>query len=122
MRALRLPAALVSIVAFMYRYLFVLADEALRLMRARASRSGVAAGTKAGGSLAWRGRVAGGLVGNLTLRAFERSERIHDAMVARGFKGELMTLDAPVMTNQDWNVLVGWVTFLAMTALIGFIF
>lgn len=122
LRALRLPAALVSIVAFMYRYLFVLADEALRLMRARASRSGVAAGTKGGGSLLWRGRVAGGLVGNLTLRAFERSERIHAAMVARGFQGELITLDAPVMTNHDWNALVGWVTFLAMTALIGFIF
>lgn len=122
LRALRLPTALVSIVAFMYRYLFVLADEALRLMRARASRSGVAAGARGGGSLIWRGRVAGGLVGNLTLRAFERSERIHDAMVARGFQGELMTLAAPVMTQRDWNVLVGWVTFLAMTALIGFIF
>ena len=122
MRALRLPGVLVSIVAFMYRYLFVLADEALRLRRARAARSGVAAGSKGGGSLAWRGKVAGGLVGNLTLRAFERSERIHDAMVARGFQGELKTLSAPVMTDRDWNLLVGWVTFLAMTALIGFIF
>jgi cobalt/nickel transport system permease protein len=121
-RALRLPSVLVSIVGFMYRYLFVLADEALRLMRARAARSGVAAGTKGGGSLVWRGKVAGGLVGNLTLRAFERSERIHDAMLARGFQGELKTLSAPVMTNHDWNLLVGWVTFLAMTGLIGFIF
>jgi cobalt/nickel transport system permease protein len=122
MRALRLPAALVSIVAFMYRYLFVLADEALRLRRARAARSGVAAGARGGGSLAWRGRVAGGLVGNLTLRAFERSERIHDAMLARGFQGELKTLEVPVMTALDWNLLVGWVTFLAMTTLIGFVF
>ncbi len=122
MRSLRLPSPLVSIIAFMYRYLFVLADEALRLMRARAARSGVAAGVKGGGSLAWRGRVAGGLVGNLTLRAFERSERIHDAMVARGFQGELKTLETPVMTDHDRNLLVGWVTFLAMTALIGFVF
>jgi cobalt/nickel transport system permease protein len=122
MRALRLPPTLVSIVGFMYRYLFVLADEALRLMRARAARSGVAAGGKAGGSLAWRGKVAGGLVGNLTLRAFERSERIHAAMEARGFQGELKTLEAPVMTDRDWNMLVGWVTFLAMTTLISFIF
>jgi cobalt/nickel transport system permease protein len=122
MRALRLPAALVSVVSFMYRYLFVLADEALRLTRARAARSGVAAGARGGGSVAWRGRVAGGLVGNLALRAFERSERIHDAMLARGFQGELRTLEAPVMTARDWNALVVWVTFLAMTALIGFIF
>jgi cobalt/nickel transport system permease protein len=123
MRALRLPAVLVAIVSFMYRYLFVLADEALRLTRARAARSGAApAGHTTGGSLWWRGRVAGGLVGNLTLRAFERSERIHAAMLARGFQGEMRMLETPVLTNQDWNVLVGWVTFLGMTAMIGFVF
>ena len=36
LRTLRVPAALVAIVGFMYRYLFVLADEGLRLRRARA--------------------------------------------------------------------------------------
>ena len=123
MRSLGLPQALVSIVAFMYRYLFVLADEALRLMRARASRSGLGPGArKAGGSLAWRGRVAGGMVGNLTLRAFERSERIHDAMLARGYQGEMKTLSAPVMTDSDRSLMVGWVTLLAMIVMIGFVF
>jgi cobalt/nickel transport system permease protein len=123
LRALRLPPTLVAIVSFMYRYLFVLADEALRLMRARASRSGAApAGRKPGGSLLWRGRVAGGMVGNLTLRAFERSERIHAAMTARGFQGEMRMLAVPVLTERDWNALVGWVTFLAMTAMIGLVF
>lgn len=122
LRALRLPSVLVSIVAFMYRYLFVLGDEALRLMRARAARAAVGADGRAGGGLAWRGRVAGGLVGNLTLRAFERSERIHAAMLARGFQGELKTLAAPVMTDADYTALVACVTFLAMTALIGYVF
>lgn len=123
LRALRLPPALVAIISFMYRYLFVLADEALRLMRARASRSGAGApGRRAGGSLWWRGKVAGGMVGNLTLRAFERSERIHASMTARGFQGEIRMLATPVLTDRDWNALVAWVTFLAMTALIGFVF
>jgi cobalt/nickel transport system permease protein len=123
MRALRLPQALVSIISFMYRYLFVLADEALRLMRARAARSGLAWGArKGGGSLAWRARVAGGMVGNLTLRAFERSERIHDAMLARGFLGEVKTLSVPVMTDRDRNSMVAWVTFLAMVLMIGMVF
>jgi cobalt/nickel transport system permease protein len=123
LRALRLPSVLVAIVSFMYRYLFVLADEALRLTRARAARSGVGpTGRRTGGSLAWRGRVAGGLVGNLTLRAFERSERIHAAMVARGFQGEMRMLETPRASDLDWNVMVGWVTFLAMTAMIGFVF
>ncbi len=121
MRELRAPQVLVSIVGFMYRYLFVLADEALRLMRARAARSGAGAG-KSGGSLLWQGRVAGGMVGNLTLRAFERSERIYDAMIARGFQGEIRTLTRPPMTDADRNALLFWMTYLAMILLIGFIF
>jgi cobalt/nickel transport system permease protein len=122
MRELRIPRPLINIVSFMYRYLFVFADEALRLMRARAARSAVGTGGKSGGGLMWRGRVAGGLVGNLALRAFERSERIYDAMVARGFQGEIKTLTSPPLTDTDRNVLVGWVTYLGMLLLVGFIF
>jgi cobalt/nickel transport system permease protein len=121
MRDLRLPRVLISIVGFMYRYLFVLGDEALRLMRARAARAASGAG-RSGGGLVWRGKVAGGMVGNLTLRAFERSERIYDAMVARGFQGEIKTLAAPPLAAADANALVGWVTYLAMCLLIGYVF
>lgn len=121
LRELRAPRPLVGIVGFMYRYLFVLADEAARLMRARASRAAESAG-RSGGSLAWRGRTAGGMVGSLMLRAFERSERIYDAMVARGFKGDIPTLSPPAISDRDRSALVGWVTFLAMVLLIGFVF
>lgn len=122
MRELHIPKPLISIVSFMYRYMFVLADESLRLRRAREARAAVGAGGKSGGSLLWRGKVAGGMVGNLALRAFERSERIYNAMLARGFKGELLTLRAPQLTEVDRFVLVGWVTFLALVTLIGFVF
>ncbi len=121
LRELRVPRPLISIVSFMYRYMFVLADESLRLTRARASRSAAGAG-RTGGGLIWRGKVAGGLVGNLALRAFERSERVYNAMLARGFQGELKTLTPPALTDTDRNTLVGWVTFLAMVGLMGFIF
>jgi len=88
LRSLGVPAVLVSIVAFMYRYVFVLVDEAQRLLRARAARSaGAGAGT--GGTIAWRARVAGGMAGSLFLRTYERSERIYLAMLARGFDGEI---------------------------------
>ena len=40
MRGLHLPRVLVAIAGFTYRYIFVIGDEALRLMRARAARSG----------------------------------------------------------------------------------
>jgi cobalt/nickel transport system permease protein len=123
LRALRLPSALVAIISFMYRYLFVLANEGLRLRRARAARSGESAdGRRAGGGLVWRGQVAGGMVGNLTLRAFERSERIHAAMVARGFQGEMRMLDTPHLHDADRQALLMWVTFLTMTLLIGYVF
>jgi cobalt/nickel transport system permease protein len=123
LRALRIPKPLVGIVGFMFRYLFVLTDESQRLMRARTARAGAGADArKTGGSWMWRGRVAGGLVGNLALRAFERSERIYDAMMARGFQGEIKTLEPPVLTDVDRNALVGWVTYLGMVLLIGFVF
>lgn len=121
LRALRVPRPLVSIIAFMYRYLFVLADEALRLRRAREARSAAGA-TGGGGGLLWRGRVAGGLVGNLALRAFERSERIYNAMLARGYQGELRTLTPPVLTQGDRYAVAVWVSFLAMVLLIGYVF
>jgi cobalt/nickel transport system permease protein len=121
LRALHVPRPLTSIVSFMYRYMFVLADESLRLRRARAARAAEGAG-KSGGSLAWRGKVAGGMIGNLTLRAFERSERIYNAMLARGYQGELKTLTPPVMSATDRYTLVGWITFLAMVSLSGFVF
>jgi cobalt/nickel transport system permease protein len=111
----------VTIIGFMYRYLFVLADESIRLLRARAARSAHGPG-RSGGGLVWRGRVAGGMVGNLMLRAFERSERVYDAMVARGYKGEVLSLATPAVTDLDRNLLVGWVTFLGMVLLIGIVF
>ena len=66
----------------MYRYLFVLVDEAQRLQTARESRS---AGS--GGTVAWRARVLGGMVGSLFIRSYERSERIYAAMVGGASNG-----------------------------------
>jgi cobalt/nickel transport system permease protein len=97
MRAIRVPRLLVAIFALMWRYLFVLVDEALRLARARAARSGYPAGSRTppGGTLSWRAKVAGGMAGNLLLRAFERSERIYAAMLSRGYDGEARALPLP---------------------------
>ena len=67
LRALHVPQPLIAIVGFMYRYLFVLADEVLRMVRARAARSATAPGRRSGGSLWWRGKVAGRMVGTWPL-------------------------------------------------------
>ncbi len=106
LRHLHVPGVLISIISFMYRYLFVLSDEAVRLLRARQARSAAAVGRgKAGGSLAWRARVTGAMVGQLFLRSYERSDRIYNAMLARGYSGSLLTLNPHLMKDRDWAVL-----------------
>jgi cobalt/nickel transport system permease protein len=101
MNALHLPRVFISIVSFMYRYMFVLADEALRLTRARDSRSGTLPGYRSGRDVIWRARVTGGMVGNLFLRSLERSERVYQAMLARGYRGEIRQLDPPRLSTRD---------------------
>jgi cobalt/nickel transport system permease protein len=105
LRHLHVPQVLISIISFMYRYLFVMADEAGRLLRAREARSARLPGQQgSGGSLWWRAKVAGSMVGQLFLRSFERSDRVYNAMLARGYRGQLLTMNPHQMTQQDWVV------------------
>ena len=124
MRAIKIPRLLVSVFGLMWRYLFVLVDEALRLMRARTARSGQSElpGLKTGGGLAWRGRVAGGMAGNLFLRGFERSDRIYMAMVSRGYDGEVRAFSMPKISPADWLVLGVGLALLGLLLGVGLIF
>lgn len=106
LRHLKVPAVLVAIIGFMYRYLFVLVDEVERLMRARAARSARLPGVAGGGSLRWRAAVAGHMAGQLLLRSLDRSDRVYHAMLARGYRGELLTLAPHAMRRRDWAALV----------------
>lgn len=115
LRHLRAPAVLVAIIGFMYRYLFVLADEAGRLLRARAARSARPAGGGGGGKIWWRARVAGSMVGQLFLRSYERSERVYEAMLARGYQGQPLTMNPHVMRRGDW--LAALAAFLLLAAI-----
>jgi cobalt/nickel transport system permease protein len=114
MRRLHMPAVLVTIVAFTYRYLFVLGDEALCLQRARAARS---AGP--GGTVLWRVKVLGGMIGSLFIRSYERSERIYQAMLSRGYTGELQTMAQLSWEARDTWVSAGWSAALIATAVLG---
>ena len=80
------PAVLVATLHFMYRYLFVLADELGRMAQARRARS-----FRRAGRLDWG--LLTGLIGVLLLRSLERGERVHAAMVARGWDGTIRGLD-----------------------------
>jgi cobalt/nickel transport system permease protein len=79
LRRLRVPALLITTLALMYRYLFVLVDEAQRMQRARASRTFLRKRRQL-----WR--TLGTVIGQLFVRSTERAERIHTAMCSRGWK------------------------------------
>ena len=99
---LRVPAILTTIIGFLYRYLFVLADEVFRLMRARESRAAAMPGKRSGGSLTWRAGVAGHMAGQLFLRSYERSDRVYNAMLARGYAGHMETINPHELRRRDY--------------------
>lgn len=94
------PRGFVTTLMFIYRYIFVLTDEALRLVRARALRS-------------FRGRGLGlkvfsSMVGQLLLRTLDRARRIHLAMLSRGFTGKIHLTKPLHLRLQDVAFLLGW--------------
>ncbi len=76
---IRVPSLLVTTLALMHRYLFVLADETGCMVRARRSRTF----TRDRAS-AWRSSAS--VIAHLFIRSSERAERIYMAMCARGWK------------------------------------
>ncbi|MBT1076677.1 cobalt ECF transporter T component CbiQ [Geobacter grbiciae] len=94
------PRAFVVQLLFLYRYIFVLGDEGIRMSRARELRSfaGRGMGLKAYGSL----------VGSLLLRTWDRAERIHMAMLSRGFQGEFHTRRESSFGRQELAFTAGW--------------
>ena len=116
---LHVPSILTTIIAFLYRYLFVLVDEVFRLLRAREARSAAAAGSRSGGSVAWRARVAGNMAGQLFLRSYERSDRVYNAMLARGYAGHLMTSNPHELRNIDYLTAVLAISLILLLQVIG---
>ncbi len=91
---LHMPRIMVMILSFMYRYIFVLVDEVMRMKQARDSRN-------FGGSKLWQMRTIGNMIGTLFIRSYERGERVYAAMVARGFDGQSRTLDCLSFSKGD---------------------
>ena len=86
----------------MYRYIFVLFDEALRMIRAHSLRS-----FRAYPNI----RILGSLIGQLLLRSLNRAERIHNAMIARGFDGEIRIMKTLKMQPLDYSYIIFWCLF-----------
>ena len=85
LRELRLPAVVTAALGLAYRYVYLLTDEVAQLQRAAASRNA------RGGSVARR-QLLLGITASALVRSFARSERVHRAMLARGYTGALPSL------------------------------
>jgi len=88
LHAFKVPAVLVLLLSFLYRYLFVLTDQTSRMQRARDARCA----RRGSISRRYGFRVATGMIGSLFLRTYARAERVYQAMLARGFSGEIHTM------------------------------
>ncbi|MFC7794035.1 cobalt ECF transporter T component CbiQ [Streptomyces cinereoruber] len=95
LQRLKLPPLLVQIASFMIRYGDVITDEMRRMSVARRSRGFEARGVRHWGVLA---KSAGALF----IRSYERGERVHLAMVSRGYTGTIPVLDEVAATRAQW--------------------
>jgi cobalt/nickel transport system permease protein len=94
MEMTRTPRFLLMVIQFLYRYLFVISEEAQHMVKAASSR-----GTT---SRRWVGfHAAAGALAVLFARSYGRAEDIHRAMLARGFEGHFRTLDVPRFRSAD---------------------
>jgi cobalt/nickel transport system permease protein len=112
LRKFRVPTLFTLLLGFIYRYLFVLLDEVLRMRQAIDSR-----GYK--GRWIWQARALGRMLGQLFLRTYERGERVYLGMLSRGFLGASRNLVPSRFHRADYVFLF---LFLSLTALSQFLF
>lgn len=112
--SLRVPAPLIAVMGLMHRYLAVIGEEGMAMMRARASRCG-GPGPGFPASLRFNLQIAGRMLGSLFLRSYARSERLHAAMLSRGFDGRPRGFSARSLRPRDWVFLVAaWLMVVAV--------
>jgi len=89
LEAMRVPLFLLTVAQFLYRYLFVISEEAQHMRKAAAARGAPVRPMASSGA---RFRAAAGALAVLFARSYGRARDVHRAMLARGFTGRLPTL------------------------------
>lgn len=108
MQRLGVPSLFTTQLLFVYRYVYVLIEEAMAMQRARDARSF--------GRGSYPLRVWGTLIGQLLIRTFDRAERIGRAMLARGFTGRIPDGAAghTAWSRRDTLFLTAWSVLLIL--------
>ncbi|MCU1336900.1 MAG: cobalt transport protein [Bryobacterales bacterium] len=92
------PRMLILVIQFVYRYLFVIAEQAQRMRWAALSRRG---SRKRSRRVSFQFSAAAGLVGVLFARSWQRADGIYHAMLARGFRGRFVPAAPPPFQTSD---------------------
>lgn len=92
---LKVPGVLTAIASFMIRYLEVIAGELGRMRIAMTARN-------YDPRWLWQVRPIASSAGTLFIRSYERGERIHEAMLSRGFTGTMPQIDSQTATRRQW--------------------
>jgi cobalt/nickel transport system permease protein len=98
---LRLPKRIVQLFFFTFRYLTVLHGEYqrnVRVLKVRCFRPKMGLHTY---------RTYAYIIGMMFLKSYERSQRIYQAMLCRGYTGEFRTLDHFSFTREDGIFALG---------------
>ncbi len=107
------PNTIIELLAFMYRYIFLLLDEVSTMWTAQKSRLGHASWKKTIQSL-------GTLGGLLVMRAFDRAERTYEAMHVRGYEGGgILTVNLSPWRKGEYASFIGMVLILPMLVYTG---
>jgi cobalt/nickel transport system permease protein len=93
--AIKFPSVLVEVIQFIYRYLFVIGEQARSMNIAAACRG------------AGRISASAGTVATLFARSYARAEAVHRAMLSRGYRGTMPVLHRCAPTMQDFIFLAG---------------
>ncbi|MBL7197392.1 MAG: cobalt ECF transporter T component CbiQ [Candidatus Omnitrophica bacterium] len=96
---LKVPSVFIMVLSFMYRYLFVVQDELMKMRQAKESRS-------VGGSRWFHTKVLANMLGVLFMRTYERGENVYLAMCSRGFDGKIRTIDGFQLKMKDFCFLL----------------
>jgi cobalt/nickel transport system permease protein len=111
LRVIRVPSVFIVVLGMTYRYIFLFLQTVENLFLARASRS-VGRATEAE-----QRRWIGSSMGALMSKSFKTSNDVYQAMVARGFTGDVYTISNFQMRDEDWLFVSASVVILAVALL-----
>jgi cobalt/nickel transport system permease protein len=91
---LRCPLIFITVLSFMYRYAFLIADELMKMKQAKEARS-------VGAKRWFHIRTLANMLGVLFIRSYERAESVYLSMRSRGFESKVRTIDEFKFAKKD---------------------